>query len=197
MKIIGITGGSGTGKSTVAKYLAEMGGYVIDADKIARLVIKKDESAYNETVEHFGSEILSVDGEIDRKKLGNIVFNDQNSLETLNAITHKYILNYINKEISRITENPDTFQFIVIDAPLLIQTGLNMICDSVWVVDSDYGVRVQRVMNRDNISENDTKARFSSQMDFEEARLYADVVIKNNFDNERDFYQYLKSVPLS
>ena len=180
MKIIGLTGNSGSGKSTVSQIFAENGGYVIDADKIAHENIKKETPAYNEIKEAFGKEILSSDGQIDRKKLGNIVFSDSKKLNTLNEINLKYILRKISDEIDSISKKTDSYKFIVIDAPLLIESGLNSISNEVWVVCADEKIRLDRIIKRDNIKSDYAKKRLNSQTPQEKLVPYADIVIENN-----------------
>lgn len=183
IKIIGLTGNSGSGKSTVANILKNEGGYIIDADKIAHENMKQKGCAYSDIISYFGNIILDSDKNIDRKKLGNIVFNNKNKLNKLNEITHKYIIEKIEKEIKKIADNKE-YKFIVIDAPLLIETGLNKKVDSVWVVYADFEKRVKRVMIRDNITEEEVKIRFKNQLNFEEQKLYADKIILNNDFND-------------
>lgn len=180
MKIIGLTGNSGSGKSTVSQIFSENGGYIIDADKIAHENIKKDTPAYNELKEAFKEDIFSSDGEIDRKKLGNIVFSDKEKLNLLNEINLKYILKKISDEIAVISKETDSYKFIVIDAPLLIETGLNYISNEVWVVCADKNIRLDRIMKRDCIDADYAKKRLNNQTPQEELVSFADVVIKNN-----------------
>ncbi len=183
IKIIGLTGNSGSGKSTVADILKNEGGYIIDADKIAHENMKLKGCAYSEIISYFGNDILDSDKNIDRKKLGNIVFNNKNKLNKLNEITHKYIIEKIENEIKKNVDSKE-YKFVVIDAPLLIETGLNNKVDSVWVVYADFEKRVKRIMIRDNITEEEVKRRFENQLDFEKQKVYADEIILNNDFND-------------
>ena len=180
MKIIGLTGNSGTGKSTVAKIFSENFGYIIDADFIAHENMKRGNVAYNELVQNFGKEILSDDKEINRKKLGEIVFSDKNKLDLLNQISLKYILLEISNKVEKTVKNPSGFKYIVIDAPLLIETGLNKITDEVWVVFASYETRIDRITKRDNISAELAEKRLANQTPQSELITYADVVIEND-----------------
>lgn len=180
MKIIGLTGNSGTGKSTVSKIFSENGGFIIDADKIAHENMQPGGLSYNEIIETFGTAILSDNKEIDRKKLGEIVFTDKEELAKLNEISLKYILKKISDTIDYVTKNPDDTKFIVVDAPLLIETGLNYIVNEVWVIRADYDIRVSRIMQRDNVTSDYAKKRLENQTSQEELTSYADVIIENN-----------------
>ncbi len=180
MKIIGLTGNSGSGKSSVSAVFAKNGGYIIDADKIAHENMKFGKSTYNEIIDAFGDEILLQNGEIDRKKLGGIVFSDKEKLELLNGISLKYILAEINSEINGILENSREYKYIVIDAPLLIETGLNMIVNEVWVVCADFSTRANRIVLRDGISFEDAEKRLCSQTPQDELIKFADVIIEND-----------------
>src|SRR5690554_7556994 len=104
MEVIGITGGIGSGKSTVARIISDLGGKIIDADSTARRIMKKGNSAFTEVIEFFGEGILKENGQIDRKKLAAIVFNDTRKLNKLNEITHKYVANSINRRLDRRSE---------------------------------------------------------------------------------------------
>ena len=179
MKIIGLTGNSGSGKSSVCGILSEYGGYIIDSDKIAHENMRKGSKAYNEIKEAFGNEILTGSGEIDRKKLGKKVFSDSRELKILNEISLKYILRKISDEIDDISKKTDKYKFIVIDAPLLIETGLNYISDEVWAVCADESVLLDRIIKRDKVDFEYAKNRLKNQRPQKELISLADVVIEN------------------
>ena len=181
MKVIGLTGGTGSGKSVVSKSLAEAGAVIVDADKIAHEIILKDEPAYREIVEYYGTGILDAEGNIIRKKLGEIVFNDKEKLAFLNQCTHKYITAEVKRQIAAAKEE-GTAAAIIVDAPLLLEAKLEAVCDLVWVVYADPEVRAQRVMARDGISYELAKARISNQKSWEEYRSAASTVIDNSKD---------------
>lgn len=183
MQIIGLTGNSGCGKSTVSNILYEFGAYIIDADKIAHDIIKKGNTAYIEIIKLFGNDILNQENEIDRKKLAEIVFNNKEKLELLTSLTHKYIIEYIKEDIKNILSSNLNYRYIVIDAPLLIEAGLHKITDKVWVVYADLNIRIERITKRDKITKQKAIERFNNQMEYEKLKSYADIIIENN-DND-------------
>lgn len=181
MKVIGVTGGTGSGKSVVSKSLAEAGAVIVDADQIAHEIILKGEPAYQEIIEYYGTGILDEDGNIIRKKLGEIVFNDGEKLAFLNQCTHKYICAEVDRQIAA-AKAVGTATAIVLDAPLLLEAGLEQVCDGVWVVYADPEVRAQRVMARDGVTYELAKARIANQKSWEEYKQAADTVIDNSKD---------------
>lgn len=181
MKVIGLTGGTGSGKSVVSKSLAEAGAVIVDADQIAHEIILKGEPAYQEIIAYYGTGILDEDGNIIRKKLGEIVFNDGEKLAFLNQCTHKYICAEVDRQIAAAKE-AGTAIAIVLDAPLLLEAGLEQVCDWVWVVYADPEVRAQRVMARDGVTYELAKARIANQKSWEEYKQAADTVIDNSKD---------------
>lgn len=175
MVVIGLTGGSGSGKSTVASLMAHRGIKIIDADKISHDVVKKGEKALEEIVERYGKDILLKNGELDRKKLAAIVFSDKDELRVLNKITHKYISEIIKAEVAK----NDT-DICVIDAPVLKESGLDKICDYIIAVTADKDIRIKRITERDGISEKEAKDRIASQMSDELYSENADFIIDNS-----------------
>ena len=181
MKVIGLTGGTGSGKSVVSKSLAAAGAVIVDADKIAHDIILKGEPAYHEIIEYYGTGILDTEGNIIRKKLGEIVFNDKEKLAFLNQCTHKYITAEVKRQIAEAKEE-GTAAAIIVDAPLLLEAKLETVCDEVWVVYADPEVRAQRVMARDGITYELAKARIANQKSWDEYKAAASVVIDNSKD---------------
>ena len=181
MKVIGLTGGTGSGKSVVSKSLLAAGAVIVDADKIAHDIILKGEPAYHEIIAYYGTGILDENGNIIRKKLGEIVFNDKEKLAFLNQCTHKYITAEVKRQIAE-AKAADTAKAIVLDAPLLLEAKLETVCDVVWVVYADPEVRAQRVMARDGITYELAKARIANQKSWEEYKQAADAVIDNSKD---------------
>jgi dephospho-CoA kinase len=159
--VIGLTGGSGTGKSTVAAALRRCGATVIDCDKLAHENMRRGGVAYAEIVVEFGDGILLPTGEIDRKALGAIVFNDADSLARLNGITHKHIVDRVKERIA------ECEGIIVIDAPLLRQVRLDSLCDKVWITDAPYETRLARITERDGITRQDAEARLKNQAELD------------------------------
>ena len=172
--IIGITGGIATGKSTIVKYLLRMGNIIIDADKISREIIEEKE-IIEKIVDEFGKEIIK-SKKIDRPKLRELVFNDEEKLKKLNAITHPAILNKINLEIEK---NKDK-KIIFVDIPLLYEVGFEKNVDKVLVVYSSYEIQLKRLMERDNISYDLAQNMIKSQMNLKEKIDKADYIIDNN-----------------
>lgn len=175
MFIIGITGGSGTGKSTVCDILKSYGIDVIDADIIARKIVEKNQPALEEIKNYFGQEYILSDGTLNRKKLGAIVFTDSRKLKILNEITHKYISEYVKAYIKN-TKN----KVIAIDAPLLFESGLNSECDYILSVLSNEKNRIKRITARDGISEKSARERINSQKNNTFYIENSDCLIYNN-----------------
>ncbi len=188
--IIGLTGPSGSGKSLVAKILADMNIKTIDCDKIAHENMTPNGSAYNDIISYFGNEILKDDGTIDRKALGSRVFNNSSDLKALNKITHGKITERINEIIK------NTQGIIVIDAPLLYEAGIDKICHKVWAVICPENIRLERVMERDNITKEQALERFKNQKSKDYYIKKADIVFENSGDlkalKERVIYEVNK-----
>ncbi|GAQ25931.1 dephospho-CoA kinase [Tepidanaerobacter syntrophicus] len=180
MTVIGLTGGIASGKSTVTALLKEKGAVIIDADKIAREIMSKGEPAWFEVLNYFGDEILNDDrSDIDRKKLAHIVFSDKAKLEVLNNITHPKIIEEIKRQVEEYKKAGK--KIIVIDAALLIETGLDKIADEVWVVAANEDIQLQRLMAREkDITKDEALKRIKSQMPLAEKLKFADRVIDNN-----------------
>ncbi len=181
-KVIGLTGGTGCGKTTICSILEKHNAYIIDADKIAHSVIKKGEKAYFEIISYFGIDILDNSEQINRKKLGEIVFSDKEKLDYLNQITHKYIIKKIINEIDDIKAK-NIYKYIVIDAPLLIETNLHKIVDTVWIVHCSLKTRLKRLKKRDNLPEDIIIKRINSQTDFNQNKKFANFIIFNEDDS--------------
>lgn len=179
MKVIGITGGIGSGKSTVAHILAELGARVIDADIISKDIMYKDSKALQEITECFGNEILNEAEELDRKKLGDIVFGDAEKLEELTVITHKYIIEEIIERVER-EKNKTGSNVVILEASIPVEHGFKDIVDEIWVVISDIEDRIKRVMNRNGYNYAQVLERINSQISDEEYIKIADKVIKNS-----------------
>lgn len=178
MKIIGLTGGIGSGKSTAAAYLELKGATIIDADQISREVMKKDEPAYKRIVETFGEHFLHDDGEIDRRALAGLVFSDQGKLKELNDITHFYISESI-KEIIENEKELDT-AMVVLDVPLPVREGFLELADEVWLVETSEEARIKRLMDFREYTYEEATLRMSNQPSNEAYREAADVILDNN-----------------
>ena len=178
MKVIGLTGGIASGKSTVSDMLKELGASIIDVDLIARQIVKKGEKAYNEIVENYTEKVLLPSGELNRKMLGDIVFSDPEKLRLLNSITHPEIINRIKEDIARLKE--EKVKLIVLDAAILIEMNLQKLVDEVWLVTVDVETQIKRLVERDRFSLTDAANRVNSQFPNEKKLKYADVQIDNN-----------------
>ena len=177
--ILGITGGTGTGKTSVCRYFKNQGFIIIDSDVVARNVCAAGSDCLGEIVGFFGSGVIDSNGSLKRKELGRIVFSDSQKLKKLNEITHKYII----KSIKKIIEENEG-KNIVIDAPLLLETGLNSICTKTLCVLADEDIRLARIMERDSLVQADAKARISSQPDDDFYISRCDFVLYNNGDTD-------------
>ncbi len=173
--ILGVTGGSGSGKSAFCRELAQNGAYVLDADVIAREVVMPKMPALAEIKEEFGPEYLTSQGELDRKKMAACVFSDEKKLHRLNQITHKYIIAEIKRLLSEHRN-----RFCVIDAPLLFESNLDQLCDRTVGILSEKEERVERIVSRDGLTQAEAHARVEAQATDEYYILRADDIIKNH-----------------
>lgn len=181
-KIIGITGGIASGKSTVTDILVKEGFKVIDADKIAKDVVQIGKPAYYEIIKEFGEDILKTDLNIDRNRLGELIFNDDNLRSKLNSIVHPKVFEEIKHLIDKycVCEN-----VIFLDVPLLIEEldsfkTYNVNIDEIWLVYINREEQLRRLMNRDKYNINEAIARIESQLPLDSKLDYATVIINNN-----------------
>ncbi|MCL1877755.1 MAG: dephospho-CoA kinase [Defluviitaleaceae bacterium] len=174
---IGVTGITGSGTSTVATILAERGGFIIHVDKLAHEAMAKSGASYAEIVSTFGSEILNEKGEINRRVLGAKVFANKEELAKLEKIIHPRVIDR-TREIVEIM--PPGYTFAVIDAPLLVESNMHTMCDSVWLVTATDDVRIARVTARDSIDENAAKRRLQARAGDSALREHANIIIENS-----------------
>jgi len=177
--IAGLTGGIATGKSTVSSILREAGAIIIDADAIARDAVKKNLPAWHEIVRIFGKDILLPDGEIDRTRLGDIIFRNTSKKEILNKIVHPHVIQKVAKMIEVIgKESSDSV--VILDVPLLIEAGMDTGLEDVILVYTPDWIQIERLIERDGISDEDAILRVRSQMPIEDKRKVASVMIDNS-----------------
>jgi dephospho-CoA kinase len=179
MKTIGLTGGIGSGKSTVSQLLAERGAFVIDADKVGHEIYLPKTAAWHEVIEAFGRDILAADQTIDRKKLGAIVFGSEEARKRLNAIVHPLMFHDIKRRITAKRAEGFT-KPIVVEAAVLIEANWLPLVDEVWVVITSKSAVLERVAAQRGLSRQDTEARIASQLSDMERLKYAHVVIPND-----------------
>lgn len=179
MKVIGLCGGSGAGKGTVCSIFAELGIPSIDTDKLYHSLISTDSECTREIVSAFGSDVYANPG-VDRKALRNIVFSSPENLAILNKITHKHIL----ASVRSIIKNTGEARAIIIDAPLLFESGFDRECDVKICVIADEDVRIERITKRDGISPEIAKARIASQIPNDALKEICDYTIENNADTD-------------
>ena len=184
--IIGITGSIGTGKSTVSNYLISKGYSVVDADKISKGAYNIGSNGYKAILEVFGVEILNSNGEVDRKKIKKIVFDNSNMLQRLNMAIHPIIINEIEKEIEILLESQNV---VFLDAPLLIETELHKKVDKIIVVVCDKNEQINRIIKRDKITADMAISIINSQMSIDEKLKFADYIVYNNSTIENLYSQ--------
>ncbi|EGD46055.1 dephospho-CoA kinase [Ruminiclostridium papyrosolvens DSM 2782] len=178
--ILGVTGGIGSGKSTVSSILKELGAVVIDADVISREVVEPGKMALDELTQEFGKDILDDWGQLNRKELAARVFNDANKLRILNSIVHKYVVQKIQQNVEE--QLLKQTKIIVIDAPIPIKNGFLDLCDEVWTVFAQMEIRVERIMKRNGMTYQEAVSRIKSQISDEEYLSIANKVINNDDD---------------
>lgn len=180
MKIIGITGPSGAGKTTLTKILCEnYNSYTIDADQVAKALSNDNKSEYfKKIVNLFGKEILKEDGKLNRKKIATIIYNDKDKRKALNKLTFEYVVNAINDKISEI--KPNDYDYIGIDVPLLYEAKMEMLCDIVIAVVAEDEEKISRICKRDNISRELVLQRLKIQNSNEFFAKKADFVVHNS-----------------
>ena len=182
MFVIGLTGGIGTGKSEAARYLVSLGADLIDADVVGHEAYRPHAEAWCRVVEAFGQGILGPENEIDRRALGAIVFSDSEQLARLNGIMHPLMAGMVQERIGAFREEGSGA--VVVEAALLFEAGWDSLVQEVWVTDSPVDVVVERLAQRNRMSEEEARRRISSQMSREERLERADFVIDNSTDVE-------------
>jgi len=180
MYLIGLTGNIATGKSLVARMLSDFCAHVIDADALVYELQRKGTSVWAGIVGEFGEEILRADGEIDRARLGALVFSDSKALRQLEGIVHPAVGLEIERRLSHLRLPTSDFQVVVIEAIKLIEAGLHERCNALWVVTSRPAVQLERLMRTRGLSETDAQVRIAAQPPQSEKAALADILIENN-----------------
>lgn len=190
--LAGVTGGIASGKSLVSDALKKFGAYIIDADIIAREIVKPDMPAWTDIKTGFGNNILNDDRSINRGLLGKIIFNDPDKKRLLEEITHPRIISEQNRIIGELKKN-DYKGIIVIDAALLIESGYYREMDIVVVVCADREIQLKRLMQRDHISVKEAEKKINAQMPLDSKKGFADFIIYNN-DSSEDTKRQVKKM---
>jgi dephospho-CoA kinase len=177
--VLGITGGIATGKTTVTAMFAELGTETISADEIAREVLAPGTEASEEAINRFGPSILSSDGSIDRRALGEIVFRDPDALQSLNAITHPHIIAALKDRIQRFRESPKGPHVLAAEIPLLVECNLIDLVDKVVVVSAEQETQIHRLTTR-GLFISEALQRISAQVPIDEKLALADWVIRTD-----------------
>lgn len=178
--VVGLTGQTGAGKSTVSKVFRQYGFCLIDADKISREVVKKGSSCLHEIKDCFPANVISEDGSLNRSELAKIVFSDHNKKEMLNSIMYPYIVGEILQQIHRYADSGQ--KMILLDAPTLFESRADDFCELIISVVAREHLRLDRIMKRDSLDQNQAQARIDSQLPETFFIGHSDFIIKNNKD---------------
>ncbi|HPW68294.1 MAG: dephospho-CoA kinase [Desulfomonilia bacterium] len=197
MVVAGLTGGIATGKSTVTALFASFGAAIIDADRIAREVVARGSPAWKKIMEHFGTGVLRPDSELDRERLGSLIFSDTAQKDVLNRIVHPEVFQEMDRRIRELREE-NRAEVVICDVPLLIETGMHIGFDEVVLVYVPEPLQIRRLMDRDGISRDEAVRKVRAQMSIEEKRAYATIVVDNSASQEETAgnalraYEYLQ-----
>lgn len=177
MRIIGLTGGIASGKSTVSRILQSMGAVAIDADAIAHELAEPGAPLYEAYITHWGAGILIPEGTLDRRKIGDIVFADEDERRWLDDVSHPLLYREVQRRLAALRTSD--VQTVVLDAPLLFEAGWERLADETWVVVLPRDIQIRRLMARNHYTEEEALSRMESQLSQEEKMRRADVVIDN------------------
>jgi len=190
-KVIGLTGMSGAGKSTACRLFQKAGFMIIDCDKICREIVEKDKPCLKEIVSAFGTDILTREGELNRRLLGGIIFSDSEKRVLLNGIMYPYVSYSVIKRII-FSYSPYT----VLDAPTLFESGMETICDLIVSIGAEKAILTNRIMSRDGISREEAENRLNSQHDIEFFREKSDILLMNDLSEEEFSEKIRKTIEL-
>jgi len=199
MVIIGLTGGIGSGKSSVAEMFKDEGAYVIDFDYLARVVVEPDTPAWRDIIDYFGQEILSPDRTLNRSKLAEIVFSDAQSRKALEGFTHPRIFEKKDTLLKDI-KTKDQKAIVIVDVPLLFELSLNKNFDKIILVYVSRDIQIERAIKRDALLREEVEKRLKAQIHIEKKKLLSDYIInnegslKNTRDQVRKVIQELKTL---
>ena len=184
IKIIGLTGGIGSGKSTVARIMKDKyNSYLIIADDLGHICMKQGQDCYRRIAEYFGADVLGRDGEIDRDKLSKIVFNDGQALEALNSIIHPCVQALVMEEINRVRRE-GSFSCIIVESAILIEAGYESVCDEIWYVYAPEAIRRERLRAGRGYTEDKIDRIMRQQLSDGEFRKKCTKVINNSGNTE-------------
>lgn len=190
MRIIGLTGNIGSGKSLIAAFLKELGAGIVNGDIISRRVAEPGSPALEEIIAAFGSEYLRPDGTLDRKKLGERVFSNPEDLALLNRITHPRIKEGIRQELALLEKQGK--EAAVVEAAVLFEGGFSALADIIWLAEAPREDIYQRLALRDGLNQEEAELRLANQLPPEKLREKADIIIRNDADTE-SLYQQVRA----
>jgi dephospho-CoA kinase len=179
---VGLTGGIACGKSKALLCFEELGAYVVDADEIARDLVQRGRPAFQQILDEFGSEMVGADGELDRVKLGDLVFSDESARNRLNSIVHPLVLAEEDRRIRRLRSNPRQYPMVVTDAALMIEVGSYAKYEVIVVAYCPTRIQLERLMRRNDLSKSEAMRRVNSQMPLLEKIRYADFIVDTSRD---------------
>lgn len=195
MKILGITGGVGAGKSTVLDYLnTQHQAYVIQADKVGHLVMEPDGLCYNDIIQVFGTQIIKKDKTIDRKMVSDIVFSNESMRQCLNEIIHPAVKKYILDQIN--IQRKSGCRLLVVEAALLLEDHYDSFCDTVWYIHTDSEIRIQRLIKNRGYSRAKAESIIASQASENFFRDHTNLTIINNSCPEETWHQIEEGIKL-
>ncbi|OYR98154.1 dephospho-CoA kinase [Lactobacillus taiwanensis] len=174
---LGLTGGIASGKSTADDFFKKKNIPIIDSDLIAHKIMEVGQAGYQAVIDYFGSKILTDNQTINRRKLGEIVFNDQAKLKKLNSLTHPLVHQEIKRQMEQYRLNQE--KLVVIDVPLLFESGFESLCDGVLVISISPELQLKRLMKRNNFTEKEALSRINNQMPLSEKEKRATYVVAN------------------
>jgi dephospho-CoA kinase len=181
--LVGLTGGMGSGKTLAASFFKQLGAFILDADLICRKLVEPEQPAYREISEIFGKEVFTASGNLDRKRLANIIFKNPQKKEILEGILHPKVFEIEELKYEAIRkEHPNAV--VIVDAALLIESGNYKKMDKVIVVNSDEKNRIDRIITRSQMTQDEVKARINNQMPIEEKVRYSDFILENLLDKD-------------